>query len=239
MLANDQSNSIGTGLLSKTVHLKEGQLHELLEFIAKELPAWRDDPDRPQATSEPDLNSQLCSYLNSACRRAGGWDFLQFRTEIGDENHKKRAIDLAPVPCNANVWVGARCLSGYDMLLPIECKRLPTPKGSNREEREYVITDISTTGGIQRFKAGYHGSAHKLGAMIGYVQTADAAAWHGKVTGWIQALVDEGRPGWTVDDQVHLDSKKSVTGVTMYRSCHTRPNSLSEIELQHLWITMH
>lgn len=53
----------------------------------------------------------------------------------------------------------------------IECKRLPTPGGKDRE-REYVSgfhANGSPTGGIQRFKLGLHGGQVHDAAMIGYV----------------------------------------------------------------------
>jgi hypothetical protein len=238
MLANDQNIQVTAGSLGTTVHMAATQLHALLDFIAAELPLWRDHPDRPTVTSERDLTSQLCSHLTSACRRTQGWDFLQFRTELPDEAKKSRSIDLAPVPCDAAVWVGGRCHTQFDMLLPIECKRLPTPPGSKREEREYVITERSTTGGMQRFKAGYHGAVHRLGAMIGYVQQETASIWHGRVTTWIEDLVTNKISGWSKDDLVHFDAESKATGVTTYNSTHAREHDLPDIGLRHLWIAM-
>jgi len=44
----------------------------------------------------------------------------------------------------------------------------------NRDEREYVFSKFSSTGGIQRFEAGHHGSNHVLGAMTGYISRTRA-----------------------------------------------------------------
>jgi hypothetical protein len=170
MLANSLSSSMQTGVLGKDVHLPATFLHELLNFIRDELPRWRDRKDRKKETSETTLSSQLCAHLNSSARHSEGWDILQFRTEEPDEHNRGRKIDLVPAPSGVNIWVDGRQHTDFDTLLPIECKRLPTPTGSNRDEREYVFSKFGSTGGIQRFKAGHHGGQHKLGAMIGYIQ---------------------------------------------------------------------
>ena len=85
---------------------------------------------------------------------APGWDVLQFRTEIRDQNEGHRRIDLAPKPSGGVIFIDGRRHTQYDALMPIECKRLPTPKDKDRDEREYVFSRFSSAGGIQRFKAG-------------------------------------------------------------------------------------
>ena len=76
--------------------------------------------------------------------------------------------------------------------------RLPTPIGKDRDEREYVINRQASTGGIQRFKAGHHGSAHGLAALIAYVQKETPKFWQKRVAGWINDLVEAGQPGWRI-----------------------------------------
>jgi hypothetical protein len=166
MLANLSPISYQSGTLKKDVHLPGSSLRELLDFITDELPRWRDRPDRNPETSETILTSQLCAHLNSAARNSHGWDILQFRIEEPDEQQRGRKIDLVPAPCGAIVWIEGRGYTDFEFLLPIECKRLPTPRGQDRDEREYVFSQYTSTGGIQRFKAGHHGASHSLGAMI-------------------------------------------------------------------------
>lgn len=238
MLANSLSSHVQSGALGKDVHLKMASLYELLGFIVDELPRWRDRPDRKNLSSETALTSQLCGHLNSAARRSTGWDFLQFRIEEADEQQKGRKIDLIASPCDATVWVEGRKCIDFDILLPIECKRLPIPKGKDRDEREYVINRKTTTGGIQRFKAGLHGSKHTLAAMIAYVQEETAAVWHGRVASWIEELSTTGNPGWTANDFLHIESANEDTCLSIYRSSHTRAKGLPDIELRHLWIAM-
>ncbi|MES2356408.1 MAG: hypothetical protein V4568_18805 [Pseudomonadota bacterium] len=238
MLADSSGNSFISGTLGKHVHLKATSLYELLDFIANELPRWRERPERPKETAEAALTAQLCAHLTSAARLSSGWDNLLFRTEIPDEQCKGRKIDLAPSPCAATFWVDGRRSIDFDTLLPIECKRLPTPKDKVRDEWEYVINRNASTGGIQRFKAGYHGGAHNLGAMIAYVQEEGATTWYSRVTAWIKELVDSGHAGWTMKDLIRLEMHMEDKGVSIYSSSHARDNELPNIELRHLWVVM-
>lgn len=239
MLANSLNTHAQVGTLDRDVHLKMASLYELLDFIADELPHWRDRSELKKITSETELTSKLCGHLNSAARRSTGWDFLQFRIEETDEQRKNRKIDLIASPCDATVWVDGRCCTDFDTLLPIECKRLPTPKGKKRDEREYVISQKSSTGGIQRFKAGHHGGNHTLAAMIAYVQDDTAAIWHDRITSWIEALSSTGNPEWTTRDFLRIESTNKEKGLSIYHSSHTRGSELPEIQLRHIWIAMH
>lgn len=237
MLAKFQHPSAQFGSLRNDVHLPATSLYELLNFIADELPIWRDRLDRKRETSETTLSSQLCDHLNSAARHSP-WDFLQFRTEVPDEQVKGRAIDLAPKPADATVWVDGRCYVDFDTLLPIECKRLPTPKDKKRDEREYVFSQLSSTGGIQRFKAGHHGAAHKLGAMIAYVQKETPSYWNAQISKWVNDLIATGQKGWTVKDLLHLEGDDATRQMAVLNSSHAREGGLAEITLRHLWIQM-
>lgn len=238
MLANITDTSAQSGALSTGVHPAATFRFELLAFITDQLPRWRDDPERPIYTSEPKLTEYLCDHLNSAARKAPGWDILQFRTEVTDEQQLGRKIDLAPKPCGVTIWIDGRGYTQYDILLPIECKRLPTPPEGDRDEREYVFNRRATTGGIQRFKAGHHGAAHTLGAMIAYVQEETTMFWDNRVAGWIKELVDSGQPGWTAKDLLYLEHDDEALGMAAFRSRHTRKNGLQDIELRHLWVKM-
>lgn len=238
MLASLEQQSARSGSLSKDVHLPATSLYELLNFITDELPRWRDRPDRKRVTSETSLSSQLCAHLNSAARHSSGWDILQFRTEEPDEQVKGRKIDLVPAPSDATVWVEGRRHVDFDPLLPIECKRLPTPNDKERDEREYVFNRNASTGGIQRFKAGHHGAVHKLGAMIAYIQQETSMFWNTRVAEWINDLIASGQKNWTAKDLLHLEQDDATRQVAVLRSFHTREKDLPEIELRHLWVQM-
>src|SRR5260370_26233657 len=229
MLANSPDRLPQIGVLSGDVQKPGTFRNELLDFIGNELPAWRSRTDRKAETSETILTSQLCAHLNSATRHAPGWDILQFRVEEADENQLSRKIDLVASPSSCAIVVEGRRHVDFDSLMPLECKRLPTPKKGGRDEREYVFCKDTTTGGIQRFKAGHHGSGHTLGAMIGYVQEGTCEGWNDSVAGWRKGLAGV-EAGWTDEDLLCSfqpdESRQSAT----LRSTHTRQNGLPPIE---------
>lgn len=226
------------GRLEPEVQLPRTARYALIEFIADELPRWRDNTERKPVTSEAALTDQLCDRLNSAARTSVGWSRVQFRTEVPDEVRRERAIDLAPKPCGAVLIIEGRRHTQFDTLLPIECKRLPTPKGKDRDEREYVVTANGTTGGIQRFKFGHHGAAHRVGAMIAYVQDNTFSHWLAQVNGWIRDLSAETDSAWSESDSLLPLEDDTALGLCTLHSYHEREGELEEIELRHLWIRM-
>ncbi len=237
MLANNTNNSAQFGTLGQDIHAPSTFREELLEFIGGELPTWRDRSDRPNESSETVLTSQLCGHLNSAARHSEGWDNIQFRVEEADEQQRGRKIDLVASACGPAIHIEGRRHTEFDSLMPLECKRMPTPAAKERDEREYVFSKYSSTGGIQRFKAGHHGALHNLGAMVGYVQAETTSIWDNRVSAWIENLAGE-QPGWTTKDLLRLEKVDSSLRFAVYRSNHARTNGLPEIELRHFWLEM-
>jgi hypothetical protein len=177
-------------------------------------------------------------HLNGVARHSVAWNSLQFATETPDEAAGNRNIDLTVAPSGIAIWIEGRRHSDFDPILPIECKRLPTPLGKDRDEREYLFSRYKSTGGVQRFKVGHHGSAHNLCAMIAYVQADDIAAWHERVNGWVAGLVAANENGWSADDTLSLSDHDTVSRLAMLRSRHRRRAPLTDIEVRHLWIEM-
>jgi hypothetical protein len=237
MLA-DNPVAVRAGEIEKNILPPGAACCELIDFIAKELPRWRDHPSRPKASAEPTLTDQLCDHLNSATYYSAAWGHVQFRTEVPDEVHSGRKIDLAAKPRAAKLIIGGMRYGPFDTVLPVECKRLPTPKEGGRDEREYVITERGTTGGIQRFKFGHHGAAHRIGAMVAYVQDQTPGHWVAQVNGWIRSLSDKSGSAWSDADQLEQLSDDPTTGLCVLHSHHRRPDDLPECELRHLWIKM-
>ena len=238
VLADDQEAQVQAGALSSDLHLPGEWVSSLITFIADVMPSWRDDPTRPPQVAETGLTAQLCARLNSITRQTVGWDFLQFRREEPDLTRAGRSIDLAVAPSGAIIWIEGREYNDYSTLLPIECKRLPTPTGRDRDEREYVYSRFSTTGGVQRFKAGHHAAAHDRAAMIGYVQGKDIAFWQTKLDSWINSLVATSCKGWSADDKLSLTDHHHANRVASLRSIHSRDAGLEPIMIDHLWIEM-
>jgi hypothetical protein len=236
MLAEEGGFNIQSGSLTVGIHRPAAWLLSLIHFVGDQLPLWRDRSDRQSVSSEVRLTAQLCAHLNSAARKSAGWDILQFRREEPDEGQPGRSIDLAPAPSGETIWINGRRYSDFDPLLPIECKRLPTPTGSGRDKREYLRTAQGTTGGVQRFKAGHHGSIHRVGAMIGYVQAENISLWVRRINVWIRALARAGIAGWTPDDCLMLHHHNANSRMAMLTSEHRRERGLPNIALHHLWV---
>jgi hypothetical protein len=184
------------------------------------------------------LTEFLCDHLNSAAYQSGAWNHIQFRTETVDEIQRGRKIDLTVKPRGGSIVIEGRRHSQFDSLFPIECKRLPTPKGVDRDEREYVCTKKGNTGGIQRFKCGYHGASHNFGGMIGFIQEKDARYWEATVNNWIKDLAAEPESAWSTEDMLQFSENEPSSPVRILESRHGRPKNLPVCELLHLWISV-
>jgi hypothetical protein len=236
MLA-DGSTSRALGHLAPGV-IEEGRSRTaILDFILDQLPRWRDRPERPHKTNETGLTSQLCAHLNSAARKTSGWDCLQFRVEEADETHSSRKVDLIAASAGDSLVVEGRSYHDFETILPIECKRLPTPSGTGRDEREYVVTGTGIGGGIQRYKEGKHGATHVSAALIGYVQEQNFDHWFTLIGGWIRDLCSAGTPGWSDADALVSKEQDDDAGTAEHESVHSRIG-LPAIHLRHLWVRM-
>jgi hypothetical protein len=234
VLADAATRSASVGTLAPGAFAPGTFLAQVVAFIATHLARWRDHPDRRPVQSERELTDQLSSYLNSAARSS--LDAIQFSTEVPDSGCRGRTVDMAIRPIGAPIVVTGRRYTLFDVILPIECKRLPTP--ADRDEREYVFSgdDTRSGGGIQRFKQGAHGRAHTMAVMIGYIQDGPASQWLARVNHWIAELelVD---PTWTAERLAMVAT--SEAGVCELRSLHRRPvRDGAQIELRHLWVTL-
>jgi hypothetical protein len=238
MMADLQGSSIQSGYLTRSLYRKGEFFYELLNFIAAELPRWRERPERLLESAEDQLTKDLVSHLNSASGRSIGWDILQFRREEPDELDRRRRIDFVPATRNATICVDGRGYYDFNALMPIECKRLPTPVKNNRDEREYVFDRYRTSGGIQRFMLGHHGGAHNIGAMIAYIQNESGSYWLKQIGDWINDLSASKENGWTSEDSLDLEKDDLPQRMKILKSSHRRKKNLPKIELHHLWIEM-
>lgn len=227
-----------SGVLDKELHLPATSKYELTSFIANQIVDWRNNPDRPDRDGETILTEHLCSYLNSAVYYSEAWSHIQFQPETSDETNVGRKIDLTAKPRAAKIIIEGRRHTQFDSLFPIECKRLPTPKQKNRDDREYVVTRNGTTGGIQRFKYGHHGASHKFAAMIAYIQDRDAQHWKAAVNSWIDDLAKEQNTVWSNSDHLAEINLEVNSDVSCLQSIHNRTDGLDDVEIRHLWIQM-
>ncbi len=230
--AEEQSSGrITSGIGHRTLSLRT------IDFVRQQLPAWRDDPNRPDEESEPKLNMQLCKFLDSRARN----DFPMVRFDHEEYQGGHRSVDLSASPVET-VVIGARQHTIYEPILVLECKRLPAP--SRDRQREYITGGTEhQSGGIQRFKMGLHGADLDIAAMIGYVQERSVDEWHREINGWISELCNgtmEDGCVWRRSELLELQGKDTPNGIARYRSVHRRNGhiSCSEILIHHLWIAM-
>ena len=236
MLADGGGAGLTASGLRADLHLPNSARLALLDFIRRHLASWRDHPERPRETAEEPLTGQLCDHLNDVSRLAVGWDHFKFSTERRDEHKRSRKYDLAVQPSGRNIWVGADRHSTFEIILPIECKILPTPKSTKRDQREYLFDSYKSCGGVQRFKAGDHGSSHRLCGMIGYVQNEDSPTWRDRINNWVEDLTKADEAGWSRADALTLADYDKRNRLAVLHSRHERSNPLSAIEITHLWI---
>jgi hypothetical protein len=207
-----------------------------ISFVQQQLPAWRDDPDRPDDLSEPILNQQLCKFLDSRARN----DFPMVRFDHEENEPNRRSVDLSASPIETIV-IGARPYTIYDPFLVFECKRLPAP--SRDREIEYVTGGKKkTSGGIQRFKLGLHGAKLDLVVMIGYIQNRSIREWHQQINKWISELSNgeiEDHCKWEDTEKLHR-LEKERNGTASCQSVHNRTGHVlsNEVTIYHLLVAM-
>ena len=102
------STGITSGITLNTL------VNETLDFVRKQLPGWRDDPERPEAESEEKLNSNLCDYLNYRARH----DYPMAIFHHEEFQTGRRRIDLS-VKTEQAIIVGTRKFTKYDPYLVI------------------------------------------------------------------------------------------------------------------------
>lgn len=240
MIADQPRATPAIGNPDRTV-LNAGAFREkLILFIETELPLWRDRPERPPLTDEPHLNEFLSNHLNSAARRQY-FDCVQFSLEPNQVGGRRGDIAIKPLGV---IVVEGRTHHDFEQLLPIECKRLPTPRASDRSEVEYVDgLPGSRSGGIERFKLGLHGPANSHALLIGYVQKETFEHWFSIINARLSSLA-----GAVVDANLWKPVEPLSAGISVrpadvrrLSSIHRRscpPCASNSVMMDHLWVAM-
>lgn len=236
MARRPKSQSGSFGQLSYRPAPDEGLVPQTLEFVRNQLPNWRDDPQRPQDSSEKRLNSSLSDFLD--CRSRSLCPMVRFKHEAPQSG--TRTVDIGAHGTEDTTLIGVRSYTIYEPFLVIEAKRLPAP--SKDREREYVTgTDKksgSPTGGIQRFKLGLHGAGVETAAMVGYIESGLPQHWLRTINRWIYELADDCR--WSTSETLQFDRVDTAKGVSSSVSVHSRSLGCvtDSISLLHLWVVM-
>jgi hypothetical protein len=225
-MAGENSQEQSVGEITSGIETNKLPL-ETIDFVRRQLPVWRDDPERPDEQSEPELNLQLCKFLEQQARN--NFPMVQFTREELQGGH--RSVDISTIE---------KTYSAYKPFMVLECKRLPPP--SKDREKEYV-TGAKKSGGIQRFKLGLYAADMQIVGMIGYVQQHSAKHWYEQINKWISQL-SQGISNdcvWTDREMLELLEEDVSTGIAHSKSAHSRSDDPKNLDLtiHHLWIVMH
>lgn len=228
-----QGKAQSTGRITSGIDQENTLALKTVSFVRRQLPAWRDDPDRPSEQAENKLNLQLCKFLDAHARN----DFPMIRFDHEEYQSDRRSVDLS-----ASSVIGASLHTIYDPVLVLECKRLPAPPPLKRE-KEYVTGGEQITGGIQRFKLGLHGAGMGIVAMIGYIQEQSPRQWHAKINSWISDLANDKSKDagvWSSGEILGPIKEDYKNGIADCRSAHSRGRKTSreQFVIYHLWIKM-
>ncbi len=225
------------GKLTSGIQRGDWLVQGTIQFIQTQLPRWRDDAARSPEESEPELNAQLCKYLDAQAR--GSFPMARFNHE--EPQDARRHVDLSATP-SERLFLGAKLYSIYEPFLVIECKRLPAP--AKTREKEYLTgTGKEKSGGIQRFKLGLYASQDDCAVLVGYIQSGNTMGWRDKLNGWILDFAKEGAQSgcvWESKEQIRTVEEDTSAGLARCLSSHKRIGKVASdtIELYHLWIDM-
>jgi len=142
------------------------------------------------------------------------------------------------------IVVEGRSYEEFEQLLPIECKRLPTPTDKRRSDCEYVHgLPGHRIGAIERFKHGLHGSKNPRALIIAYVQFESFAHWLTIINERLNKLGHDGPDNGAWSPAEILSTVATAFGADIQRlvSKHRRskPPAHSEaIDIEHFWLRM-
>lgn len=228
-----RKTSPSTGRLDPAAARKNALIERTIEFLWNSLLPWRDDPERPQADGEEELNGFFCDFLTA--RASDLCPMIFFRHEQRQEG--QRRVDMAAKP-KRTVVIRGMTYTKYKPILVIEGKRLPAP--SKPREREYVSGGEERTGGIQRFKLGLHGKDHETAILLGYIQTGMPKEWHSRVNSWLEAFASKDPGTWTKEEMLKPLTPESSKGRSRSTSSHARVAGCrtAKIHLHHFWVCL-
>lgn len=240
MIADESRPTPGIGTPDTTLLDADAFHHAIVSFIERELPIWRDRPNSSQFSDEPTLNQTLCLHLNSATRHQN-FDAIQFLQEPLQSTGRRADIGVMP---RGTIMVEGRSYEDYEQLLPIECKRLPTPTDKRRSDCEYVHgLPGHRTGAIERFKHGLHGPQNPRALIIAYVQAESFAHWLTTINERLSKLANEGSDDgiWAPAEILSKVATAFSADIQRLVSRHRRskpPAHFSVVDIEHFWLHM-
>ncbi len=186
----------------------------VIDFLKCNLTLYLSQYDK-NLTGEDDISQVIAIFLETRARQNNS-DFLfcfQYKYTAS-----RRSVDIGVVHEGS-----------LKAFFVIEAKRLPPTN-----TKDYVQ---GKTGGIERFKKGYHGHGLFVSAMLGYVQKNGFEYWHSQVNSWIDNLNPNSNDAVTWCEKDRLRKVESSEDMGLYASTHSRPDQKS-ISLYHFWLNM-
>lgn len=226
-------NPPSTGRLDTGLVRRDFLIQQTIDFVWDSLLPWRNDPDRPSAEAEEELNGFFCDFL--ADRAPEHCPMVIFRHE--QKQGSNRRVDIAAKTKKPFIIEGIT-YSKYTPILLIEGKRLPTP--SKSREREYLTGHPELSGGVQRFKLGLHGKDHDVAILLGYIQKGTPQEWHAKISTWVEELTGTQPDTWSRSERLSALSPRKAETHSRCSSGHSRTGKCRtpQILLHHFWVSM-
>ena len=239
MIADETRSTPAIGSPDSTLLEADAFYLAITSLIEHELPVWRDRPLRPPFEDEPKLNQSLCLHLNQAARHSG-FDSIEFTQEPIQSGSRRGDIG---VMTPGTITVEGLNYHDWVQMLPIECKRLPTPPDSRRSDCEYVHgLPGHRNGAIERFKHRLHGPDNTRAMIIAYVQSKPFQHWQDKINARLDELHQDGRDNGLWSPAEIMDAfVPSRPDLMKLQSCHRRTEKdgiADAVEIMHLWMRM-
>jgi hypothetical protein len=186
------------------------------------------------------LNQALCLHLNRAARHQN-FDTIQFLQEPLQSAGRRADIGVMQF---STIVVEGRSYEDFEQLLPIECKRLPTPTDKRRSDCEYVHgLPGHRTGAIERFKYGLHGPRNPRALIIAYVQSESFTHWLTTINERLKKFATDSFDNGVWSPAETLSTMTTAFSADLHRiiSRHKRsmPPAHSEaVDIEHFWLRM-
>lgn len=187
-------------------------VESLIAYVEKQLPLFTKSGEFVEILeikkNENQHSAAFCAFMTNQCRS---------KFYFNRENAQKGSSSI-----DIGVYKGGK------LFFTIEAKILPTPKGSHRNEYEYVY---GRGGGIQRFRNGSHGLDNSnnylnQNGLIAYVKEFDFPYWVEKINQWIADAE------WDEAEKLQGLYLKSIGRL---KSEHPRSDD-SKVFLDHFWV---
>lgn len=236
-MLSEQNINITNGNISEGPE-PDDSVKAVIEFIKTNFKEFAEINKSTKAKNEKGLNQKLCIYLNRKLNTEPFFFQHEFIENV--ESGISPQVDIGTIAKEENVGTFENQYVNDDSFFSFEAKRLPQEK--KEREKEYVTGQQSSTGAMERFKKGIHGSRLKFAAIIGYVQRENFEHWFLKINSWIEELaVDEKQPIWTNDDKLEKKSSSMndlVIELTSENSRSIIGNQTDKIKIFHFWVNL-